>query len=192
MDDSKLQKAETIKFILLGEDWVGKTSLRQRYINKTFASPNSTIGLDYVTNFLKIKDKDIKLIILDTAGQERFRSITKSYIKHSKIALIVYDITRKRTFEELNYWINAVKEVNKDKEIIIGIAANKSDLYYKQEISTEEGKKFADDNNCLFFETSAKGNVNVDDAFLKLVEKYVFLEEEKELEEDKLFKNFDQ
>ena len=75
---------------------------------------------------------------------------------NSKIALFVYDITRKRTFEELRFWIDSFKEINKNKNFIISIAANKSDLYDEQEISTEEGKKFADDNNCLFFETSAR------------------------------------
>ena len=173
----------------MGSKAVGKSSLITQYIQNRFLDDiimGGGGGRD-IKN-LYINGKDIQLQIWDTVGQKQFSEVNKIYMKKIHIALIVYDITNHSSFEQLNYWIELVKEVNKDKEIIIGIAANKSDLYYKQEISTEEGKKFADDNNCLFFETSAKENINVDDAFLKLVEKYVVLEEEKkELEEDKLF-----
>ena len=107
---------------------------------------------------------------------------------NSKIALIIYDITERNSFEQLNYWIDEVIDINKDEEIIIGIAANKNDLFEYQEVDTKEGKKFANDNNCLFFETSAKDYESIENVFLKLVEKYVDLhnEEKKELKEDEL------
>ena len=94
-------------------------------------------------------------------------------MKNTQIALIVYSITDKNSYDQLSFWINQVKEVNKDKQIIFGIAANKSDLFEQQVIDTEKGKKFADDNNCLFFETSAKDHGSIFNIFDKLVEKYV-------------------
>ena len=94
-------------------------------------------------------------------------------MKNTQIALIVYSIIDKNSFEQLNFWINLVKEVNKDKKIIFGIAANKSDLFESQIVSFEEGKKFADENDCLFFETSAKDHKSIVTVFEKLIEKYV-------------------
>ena len=91
-------------------------------------------------------------------------------MKNTQIALIVYSIIDKNSFEQLNFWINLVKEVNKDKKIIFGIAANKSDLFESQIVSFEEGKKFADSNDILFFESSAKTGNNVEDIFYKSAE----------------------
>ena len=184
MKDSKLQNTIDIKFILLGEDYVGKSSLIAQYINNIFDENYlTTIASEKYEKYLKIKDKDIKLNIWDSVGQKVYRIVNKIFIKNCKIVLIVYNITDWSQFEELNYWINTVKEENKDKEVIIGIAVNKSDLFEQKVVDTEEGKKFADENNCLFFETSALDYESTENAFLKLVEKYIDLEEEKEKDE---------
>ena len=162
------------KLILVGEGEVGKTSIIQQFIEQRFnPSYLITIGSDKSMKDLNINGKDIKLEIWDTAGQGKYRKVNKIFMKNTKIALLVYDITDKKTFEQLNYWINHVKDVNKNENIIFGIAANKSDLFEQQVVSTEEGKKFADENNCLFFETSAKDYKSIENTFTKLTESYL-------------------
>ena len=133
----------------------------------------TTIGNDKILKEFSIKGKNFKIEIWDTAGQEKYRSVNKIFMKNTQIALIVYSIIDKNSFEQLNFWINLVKEVNKDKKIIFGIAANKSDLFETQVVSTEEGKKFAQEHNCLFFETSAKDYGSIEKAFYKLAEVYL-------------------
>ena len=162
------------KLILVGEGHVGKTSIIQKFIEQKFSeSYLMTVGSDKSIKDLKINGKDIKLEIWDTAGQDKYRGVNKIFMKNTKIALLVYDITEKYTFEQLKFWIDNVKEINKNEQIIFGIAANKSDLFEQQVIDTEKGKKFANDNNCLFFETSAKDHGSIVNVFDKLVEKYV-------------------
>jgi small GTP-binding protein len=162
------------KLILVGEGEVGKTSIIQQFIEQRFnPSYLITIGSDKSMKDLNINGKDIKLEIWDTAGQGKYRKVNKIFMKNTKIALLVYDITDKKSFEQLNNWINHVNEANKNENIIFGIAANKSDLFEQQIISTEVGKKFAEDNKCLFFETSAKDHKSIVTVFEKLIEKYV-------------------
>ena len=173
MDDSKLKAGKKVKFILVGESKVGKTSLINQYINKSFSLDHiTTTGTDKFYNIVKVKDKEIKLEIWDTAGQEEYRAVNKIFMKNTQLALIVYSITDQNSFEQLSYWIKQVKEINKEKEIIFGIAANKSDLFEEQKVETEIGKKFADDNNCLFFETSAKDYKSIENVFIKIAEAY--------------------
>ena len=162
------------KLILVGEGHVGKTSIIQQFIEQKFSeSYLMTVGSDKSIKDLKINGKDIKLEIWDTAGQDKYRGVNKIFMKNTKIALLVYDITEKYTFEQLNFWIDNVKDINKNENIIFGVAANKSDLFEQQVVETEEGKKFANDNNCLFFETSAKDYKSIENAFSKLAENYI-------------------
>ena len=102
-------------------------------------------------------------------------------MKKSKIVLIVYDITDRSSFEELNYWIKEIKEINKNEELIIGIAAKKSDLYESKKVSIGEGVKFAEDNNCLFYETSTKDHDSVKKAFEGLARAYIEQIERKDI-----------
>lgn len=113
--------------------------------------------------------KTIKFQIWDTAGQEKYRSINKLFYSDANIAILVYDITRKETFDEIrNYWYQQVVE-NSPKNIQIVIVGNKSDLYEYQDISTEEVKKFAEQFNASVFETSAKTAIGVDVSFFYLL-----------------------
>ena len=138
------------KLILVGEGHVGKTSIIQQFIEQKFSeSYLMTVGSDKSIKDLKINGKDIKLEIWDTAGQDKYRGVNKIF------------------------WIDNVKEINKNENIIFGVAANKSDLFEQQVVETEEGKKFANDNNCLFFETSAKDYKSIENAFSKLAENYI-------------------
>ncbi len=162
------------KLIIVGEATVGKTSILLQYNENQFIENYiTTIGNDKTIKEMTIKDKKLKVEIWDTAGQEKFRAVNKIFMKNTQIALIVYSITDKNSFEQLKFWIEQVKEINKNEKIIFGIAANKSDLFEQQIISTEVGKKFAEDNKCLFFETSAKDHKSIVTVFEKLIEKYV-------------------
>ena len=140
-----------IKVILVGESKVGKTSLINQFINNedTFTYL-ATMGSDKSLKNINIKGKEVKLEIFDTVGQPDYRAVNKIFMKNTDIALIVYDITNRETFQELTGWINNVKEINQSSDIILSIIANKSDLYEERNISEEEGKKFAADNHSFF------------------------------------------
>jgi Ras-related protein Rab-2A len=116
---------------------------------------------------IQVNDRSVRVQIWDTAGQEAFRSITRSYYKSSTCAFIVYDITSKKTFTNVVSWLNECKEMCY-KDILICLVGNKSDLESKRVISTEEGKKFAEDNGLLFYETSAQNGNNIEDMFNKV------------------------
>ena len=113
---------------------------------------------------ITIKNRTVRIQIWDTAGQEAFRSITRTYYKSSTCAFIVYDITDKKSFENVLTWLNECRDMCY-KDILICLIGNKSDLESKRVISYEEGKNFADENNLLFFETSAKNGTNIHECF---------------------------
>ena len=113
---------------------------------------------------ISVKEKNIRIQIWDTAGQEAFRSITRSYYKNSTCAFIVYDITSRKTFENVILWLKECKEMCY-KDILIILIGNKSDLEGRRAVSYEEGEKFANDNQILFFETSAKEGTNIQEIF---------------------------
>lgn len=156
------------KFLLIGDGNVGKTSLVRRLCQDEFDDKNeSTIGVEFFTKLIHDKDTDFKLQIWDTAGQEKYRSIGKTYYRNSVGILIVYDITDHKTFESIEDWISEA-EVNCDpngKKILIG---NKSDLVDSREVTTQEAEELARNHSMLFLETSAKNNTNVFEAFMNV------------------------
>ncbi len=172
------KKMKKLKCILIGEGKVGKTSLINQYINNQFEDGNYTMttsGDKYIKE-IKINDKIRNIEIWDTPGQAVYATANKIFMKNTDIALIVYDITEKKTFDKLNDWINLVKEVNPNGNFIIGIAANKSDLYEEAQVTNEEGKEYIKtikDNTSLFFETSATDHENVEDVFNQLTKAYI-------------------
>ena len=171
---------EKIKIILTGESGVGKTCIINQYINQRFDTAFlSTIGTDKSLKEIKVKDKILKLEIWDTAGQEKYRSINKIFMKDTQIAILVYDITDKESFEKLNYWYDTIKDNNKEK-VLYCVVGNKNDRYEERNVEEEEGKKFANDNNMLFFESSAMDYESIEKIFIGASEKYVD-EKEKEL-----------
>ena len=125
-----------------------------------------------MAKYVPIKNYNIRIEIWDTAGQEAFRSITRTYYKSSTCALIVYDITDKKTFENVATWLNECRDMCY-KDILICLVGNKTDLEEKRVVSKEEGQKFADDNGLLFFETSAKSGENIEEMFNKCTEDIV-------------------
>ena len=145
---------------------VGKSNILSRYAKNTF-KPNHeiTIGCEFMAKNIQLKDKIIRIQIWDTAGQESFRSITRSYYKNSTCAFIVYDITFKKTFDNVIIWLNECRDMCY-KNILICLIGNKIDLEDKREVTFEDGENFAKENNLLFFETSAKNGNNINEIFL--------------------------
>ena len=136
---------------------VGKSNILSRYTNDKFnPSHEITIGCEFMAKNLTIKNRNIRIQIWDTAGQEAFRSITRTYYKSSTCAFIVYDISDKKTFDNIITWY---------KDILICLIGNKCDLEGKRAVSYEEGKNFAEENDLLFFETSAKDGTNIQECF---------------------------
>ena len=169
-----------LKIVLLGDSGVGKTNLISRYISNKFEKDTkSTIGVEFFCKTFKVnKDKIIKMELWDTAGQERYKSITSVYYKGAKGAFIVYDITSKKSFDNIDKWITEIKEKN-NNEVKLVIIGNKIDLDNNREITFEEAKNKFKDKNILLIETSALNDTNVNEAFTSMV-KILYLEYKKD------------
>ena len=155
--------------MLLGESGVGKTCIIARFINNTFENNiMSTTGASYAGKTLSFDEfggKCIKFEIWDTAGQEKYRALTKIFYKDAGVAILVYDITRKESFDEIKeYWYNQIKECA-PKNIVIGIAANKCDLYDNEQVSEDEARNFANEIGAVFKLTSASTNQGIEELF---------------------------
>ena len=166
MDD---ENAKSVKAVLLGESGVGKTCIIARFINNTFENNiMSTTGASYAGKTLSFDEfggKCIKFEIWDTAGQEKYRALTKIFYKDAGVAILVYDITRKESFDEIKeYWYNQIKECA-PKNIVIGIAANKCDLYDNEQVSEDEARNFANEIGAVFKLTSASTNQGIEELF---------------------------
>jgi len=162
MNDSGMDVSYQInrqKIICIGDISVGKTSIINVLTGHKFTNEyEASIGVDFFSKTIKYKGKIIKLQIWDSAGQEKFRSLIPNYIKGSSLVFIVYDISNRKTFQNLQLWIDFVNNIENTNIVIIG---NKIDLTDKREVSTEEGQKFCDENNFDFFEVSAKEDNNL-------------------------------
>ena len=183
MNDSDM---ESLKIVLIGESGVGKTSIISQFIDQIFQDDQqSTIGGTFSTKTIKCSNgKTLKFEIWDTAGQERYRSVTKMFYKDADVAILVYDITNKYTFEELQkYWVQQVKD-SSPKDIILAIIANKSDLIEKEQVDEAVARNYANEINALFALISAKNNFGVDDLFIKIAKKYSGAESANRVEEN--------
>ena len=164
-----MSEIQSFKVVLVGESGVGKTCIIARFINGTFENNiMSTTGASYAGKTMVFEEFDgkcVKFEIWDTAGQEKYRSLTKIFYKDARIAILVYDITRKDSFEELkNYWYAQLKESSPDN-IIIGIAANKCDLYDNEQVPEDEARAFANEIGAIFKLTSANTNTGIEELF---------------------------
>ena len=166
---------EALKIVLVGESSVGKTSILTKFIENTFQdSIESTVGGTFNSKVIRCEDidKSLKLDIWDTAGQERYRSVTKMFYKDADVALLVYDITSKKSFEELqNYWVNQVLETSMKKTLLC-IIANKSDLINLEQVDEGEARNYAETINALFFVVSAKDSTSINEMFKEIAKKY--------------------
>ena len=163
------------KIIIIGDTSVGKTALLSKYLKGVFpTSPLSTVATEFATKIIQIKEGGyIKAQIWDTAGEEKYKSITYHHYKKSVGGLIVYDITKKSTFENVkNWYIDLITKA--EKGCIIALIGNKLDLVErnerKREVSKEEAQSYADDNHMLFYETSAFNGNNINDIFEELMQ----------------------
>ena len=144
---------------------VGKSCILLQFTNNKFREQHDiTIGVEFDSKTIEVNGKIIKLQIWDTAGHEAFQSITRSYYKGAVGALLVYDITRRESFNHIIKWLSEIKE-NASKDITIILIGNKNDLEKGRQVSFEEGESFAKENNLLFLETSAKTAKNIAEAF---------------------------
>ena len=156
---------EKIRLMLIGNSNAGKTSIIRRFCkNKFMNSFISSIGIDFETKYIKIDDKTINLQIWDTAGQERYKVISKNYFNQSDGFVIVYDITDRKSFDDIVSWIEQIKESGGEhtKNIIVG---NKLDLEKSRKVDKEEGEKLAENYDYLFIEASAQSGKNIDKVF---------------------------
>ena len=153
------------KVLLLGNSDVGKSSLILRYVDQVWSDTFvPTIGVDFKVKTLEIDNKQIKMQIWDTDGQERFRNVISSYFRGSHGIFLIYDITNRDSFKNLENWLIEI-EKNASQNVLKILIGNKSDLVDDREIKTEEGQAFANRNGMKFIETSAKMNTNVNEAF---------------------------
>ena len=153
------------KVLLIGNSDVGKSSLILRYVDQIWNDVFvPTIGVDFKVKSLQIDNKRVKMQIWDTAGQERFRNVISSYFKGAHGILLIYDISARDSFKELENWLGEV-ERNATPQVLKILIGNKCDLDEQRQITVDEGEAFAARNGMKFIETSAKNNTNVNEAF---------------------------
>ena len=164
----------SIKLILLGQAAVGKTSIINRYVADTFESEViSSSSMTYTQKRIIINKQNILLNIWDTVGQEKFKSLSKLFFNDTKIVILVYSITNKYTFKNLDYWLKTFQETIGD-DVVLGVAGNKSDLFLQQEVEEEEGAKYAEKIGAIFSLISAKENrLGLDKFIEQLVTEYI-------------------
>jgi len=153
------------KYIIIGDMGVGKSCLLHQFTENKFVpdSPH-TIGVEFGTRIVEVMGKKIKLQIWDTAGQERFRAVTRSYYRGAAGALLVYDITRRITYNHLTSWLTDARNLTNPNTVIM-LIGNKKDLDAQRDVTYEEAAAFAKENGLIFIESSAKTGENVEEAF---------------------------
>ncbi|EQB59315.1 Ras-related protein Rab-6B [Colletotrichum siamense] len=167
------------KLVFLGEQSVGKTSLITRFMYDSFDNMyQATIGIDFLSKArfpttsgctMYLEDRTVRLQLWDTAGQERFRSLIPSYIRDSSVAVVVYDISNAKSFQNTKKWIDDVR-AERGNDVIIVLVGNKTDLNDKREVTTQQGEEEAKKNNLMFVETSAKLGHNVKTLFKRIAQ----------------------
>ncbi|GMI86788.1 GTP-binding 2 [Hibiscus trionum] len=154
------------KYIIIGDTGVGKSCLLLQFTDKRFQPVHDlTIGVEFGARMVSIDGRPIKLQIWDTAGQESFRSITRSYYRGAAGALLVYDITRRETFNHLMSWLEDARQ-HGNPDMAVMVIGNKCDLSHRRAVNKEEGEQFAKENGLLFLETSARTSQNAEEAFI--------------------------
>ncbi|KAI7859888.1 ras family-domain-containing protein [Circinella umbellata] len=160
------------KIVIIGDSGTGKSCLLSRFTNDEFSlESKSTIGVEFATKTMDISEHKIKAQIWDTSGQERYRAITGAYYRGAVGALLVYDITRQSSFENVDHWLKELRE-HADNNITLMLVGNKSDLADTgRQVSIEQAKAYASESEMLFFETSALNASNVEVAFKTVFER---------------------
>ena len=174
---SSQKKPPSCKVVLVGDSGVGKTCIISRYISGAFNQNSpSTNGASYASKLISFDElkKTISLDIWDTAGQEKYKSLTKFFYKDAAVAILVYDVTNRNSFESMkNFWYGQIQDFG-SKNIILGVAGNKCDMYDKEEVNESEGKAFAESIGAFFEITSAKNNTGINELFNTSSNKFVY------------------
>lgn len=158
-----MHEINKLKYVLVGDANVGKTAIAKRLINNRFIETSSTIGVEFSTRIFKINEDEVQLQLWDTAGHEKYRSITNLYYRGSQCVIIVFDLHNRMSFDNISYWLsNSRNCIPNSYYLLIG---NKSDL--NREVSFEEARKFAEENDMKYVETSAYNGDNIEEAFLR-------------------------
>ncbi|KAG6995647.1 ras-related protein rab-6B [Physcia stellaris] len=158
------------KLVFLGEQSVGKTSLITRFMYDSFDNMyQATIGIDFLSKTMYLEDRTVRLQLWDTAGQERFRSLIPSYIRDSSVAVVVYDISSLKSFQNTRKWVDDVRG-ERGQDVIIVLVGNKTDLGDKREVTQQMGEEEAKRCGALFVETSAKVGANVKGLFRRIAQ----------------------
>ena len=167
MENSSMQ----VKVVLLGDSGVGKSSIMLSMVMRSFDSEKDpTLGAAYMTKTISLSNKSIKFNIWDTAGQERFHSLAQMYYRDANAAVLVYDITRKETYDGLMVWYDEVKEYG-PKDIIIAIVGNKEDRVNEEVVDSDTATTFAESIDALYAKTSAKTSYGVETLFLEIAKR---------------------
>ena len=158
-----------VKVVLVGDSGVGKTNIMSKYLKNQFREDSkATVGVEFGSKQFSVEGHQIKAQIWDTAGQERYKAITSAYYKGAKGAFIVYDITRKNTFETVNKWVSDITAAA-DKKITLILIGNKNDLEDQRQVTKEVGEEKAKELGLAFMETSACSGENLDKAFQMMI-----------------------
>lgn len=159
------------RLIIIGDSTVGKSSLLRQFTEgKYLEFSDPTVGVDFHAKVVKVDGNPLKLQLWDTAGQERFRAITRSYYRNAVGGLLVYDITNKKSFENLNSWLSDASQSAEPHKLVFILVGHKADQDKNREVTKQEAMAFAIDHNMNYIETSAKTMVNVERAFSLLAE----------------------
>ena len=187
-DEDKKDSDITIKLLVIGNAFVGKTLIVQKFIDNTFSkSTMSTIGVDLQSKIIDINGKKVKYLIWDTAGEDRMKTMTYSYYRGCHVILIVYDVTNQKSFENVTTWVECVDKFAKSNVLRI-LVGNKTDLEDQRVISKEDGKKLADENGLKFYEISAKAVTGLCEMFEDIAKEYVQMYQQKSIKNFQLKK----
>jgi small GTP-binding protein len=167
----EIEETPKYKVVSLGETFVGKSTIIAKLTNRESICKNSTIGVCYMTHRVTVDNTEIVLEIFDTAGQERFRSLSSMYYRDAKVIFLVFSIDNVNSFNTLNFWLDELKK--NDTRPIIYLVGNKSDLESDRKITREKAEKYATDNMMIYFETSGKTGDNIVPLFNDIAEKIV-------------------
>ncbi|KAF9174605.1 hypothetical protein BGX21_010397 [Mortierella sp. AD011] len=173
---SSSETVATLKLLLIGSSGTGKSSLLMRFVDGVFLAPDeisATIGVDFKVKVIDVEGKKYKLTIWDTAGQERFRTLTSSYYRGAQGVILVYDVSNRDSFNDLQTWFNELDTYCSSKEVVRMIVGNKVDKESSREVSRQEGQELAQKLQTLFVECSAKTRLGVQQAFDELVQQII-------------------
>ena len=183
-EEEKKDSDMIIKLLLIGNTYVGKTMIVQKFIDNSFSkSTVSTIGVDLQSKIIDINGKKVKYLIWDTAGEDRMKTMTYSYYRGCHVILVVYDVTERKSFQNVTTWVECIDKFAKSNVLRI-LVGNKTDLEDKRVITTEEGKKLAEENGLKYYEISALKITGLHEMFEDIAKEYV------EIYEQKQYKNF--